>query len=86
MGTYEATISMLQKLPEGDLLKVKAYVSRFFSASAKESTEDTGFYPYKPLTREEIVSELENARVHAENGQVMDAHQASQIVREKYGL
>ena len=44
------------------------------------------YNPYKPLTREEIIEQLSIARKHADEGQVLDAHQVSANVREKYGL
>ncbi len=44
------------------------------------------YNPYKPLTRVEIVEQLSLAHEHAQEGKVMDAHQASDNVRKKYGL
>ena len=40
----------------------------------------------KGLTREKIIEQLAIARKHAEEGYVKIAHQASAIIREKYGL
>ena len=42
--------------------------------------------PFKHLTREEIVEQLAIARKNAEEGQVMEAHKASDNIRAKYGL
>lgn len=42
--------------------------------------------PFKHLTREEIVEQLAIARKNAEEGQVMEAHQASDNIKAKYGL
>ena len=36
---------------------------------------------YKPLTREEILEQLAIARKHAEEGRVVDAHEASNSIR-----
>ena len=47
---------------------------------------EENYNPYKPLTREEIIDSLEAARRHAGEGKVIPAHQASEKVREKYGL
>ena len=41
---------------------------------------------YKPLTREVILEQLAIARKHAEEGRVVDAHEASANIRVKYGL
>ena len=44
------------------------------------------YNPYKHLTREEIMEQLAIARKNAEKGHVMEARQASDNIREKYGL
>ena len=56
-----------------------------FTAAMPEAREEM-FNPYKPLTREDIIEQLSIARKHAEEGKVMDAHEASNRIREKYGL
>ena len=50
------------------------------------STYESAVASYMPMTREEIIEQLAEARKHAEEGKVMDAHKASMNVREKYGL
>ena len=82
MSTYEATVSMLQDLPESDLQKVKAYIIRIIN----RREIPVSVHPFSSLSREEIFEQLETARKHAEAGYVMDGHLASSIVREKYGL
>lgn len=38
------------------------------------------------LTRKEVIEQLAIARKNAEEGRVMETHQASDNVRKKYGL
>lgn len=83
MTTYEATVSMMQNLPETDLLVINEFVKRL---SSKNEVHKERYNPYKHLTREEIIEQLSIARKNAEEGNVMEAHQASNNVREKYGL
>ena len=83
MTTYEATVSMIQNLPEADLLVINEFVKRL---SSKEEVRKERYNPFKHLTREEIVEQLAIARKNAEEGHVMKAHQASSNIREKYGL
>lgn len=83
MSTYESTVSMMNQLPETDLLLIHEFVRRFAS---KTEIKKEMYNPYKPLTREEIIEQLSIARKHADEGQVLDAHQVSANVREKYGL
>lgn len=84
MGTtYESTITLMRQLSETDLLKIKDIVSRLLTKSEERKEI---YNPYKPLAREEIIEQLAQARKHADEGKVMDAHQASANVRKKYGL
>jgi hypothetical protein len=83
MTTYESTVSMMQNLPEADLLVINEFVKRL---SSKEEVRKERYNPYKHLTREEIVEQLAIARKTAEEGHVMEAHQASANIMEKYGL
>ena len=83
MTTYESTITMMKELPETDLLVINEFVKRL---SAKEEIRKERYNPYKHLTREEIVGQLAAARKNAEEGHIMEAHQASNNIREKYGL
>ena len=77
MSTLDATVSMLHELSEADLNKVKMYITRVF-------VEQT--YPYRQLSREELLAELREAKKHAAQGLVSPAHTASSNVRTKYGL
>ena len=83
MNTYESTVSLMNGLPEKDLLLIKEFVNRLIS---KSEIKNEMYNPYKPMTREEIVEQLAVAQKHAKEGKVMDALQASANVREKYGL
>lgn len=83
MSTYEATISMMKQMPESDLLVVKEFVRRL---SSKTEVRKEQYNPYVALTREEIIEQLSLARKQADSGMIMDAHVASNNIREKYGL
>ena len=77
MSTLEATVSMLEQLPERDLLKIQAFVRLFFPETSN---------PFDPLTEEEIYAQLERSRKHAEERKRKDARQVSSKVRAKRGL
>ncbi len=77
MSTLEATVSMLETLPEEDLLAIRGIVQRFI---AKNSN------PYRPLTKKETLDKLAASRKHAEEGMVIDAREAAEEIRQKYGL
>ena len=42
--------------------------------------------PYAPLTKKETLEKLAKSRKQAEEGKVRDAKEASDEIREKYGL
>ncbi|MBR3307216.1 MAG: hypothetical protein IKI75_08195 [Lachnospiraceae bacterium] len=83
MNLYESTVNMMSTLPESDILIIKEFISRL---SSKKEYRRELYNPYKPLTREEILEQLAIARKHAEDGRIIDAHEASANIREKYGL
>lgn len=67
-------------LSEKQIKQLESAVSGYF-----DYIED-GEFMIKYLTREEIVNQLAIARKNAEEGHVMEAHQASANIREKYGF
>ena len=77
MSTLEATVSMLETLPEEDLMAINGIVRRFV---VKESN------PYRPLSKEETLEKLAKSRKHAEEGRLTDARQAVEEIRQKHGI
>ena len=83
MSTYESTITVMKDMTEADLLIVSEFVNRL---ARKDQVRAEMYNPYRPLTREEIVEQLSLAKKHSDEGKVLDAYQASENIREKYGL
>lgn len=77
MSTLEATVSMLETLPEEDLIAINGIVRRFV---VKESN------PYRPLSKQETLEKLAVSRRHAKEGKVTEARQAVGEIRKKHGL
>ena len=82
-SVYESTVLKMRGLEDTDLLVVCEFIDRL---SSKNKIRKEMYNPYKPLTREEIIEQLSIAKRHADEGKVMEAHQASENVRKKYGL
>ena len=82
-STYESTVSMMSGLNDADLLLIKEFIIHI---SSKEKFRQELYNPYKPMTREEIIEQLAMARKNADEGKVVEGHQASANIREKYGL
>ena len=82
-SAYESTVSMMSGLDDADLMLIKEFIIRI---SSKDKYRQELYNPYKPMTREEIMEQLTIARKHADEGMVIEGHQASANIREKYGL
>lgn len=79
MSTLEATVSMLQSLPEAELLTIYDLTRRFYIKQNKDVEP-------KAMTEEQMLDKLEVSREHAAEGRMMDADIAISKLRTKYGL
>ena len=78
MSTLEATVQMLSKLSEPDLLAVQGVVKALVSKQEESY--------YKAMTEEELMDELALGRRDAETGKMKAAETSVHDLREKYGL
>ena len=79
MSTLEATVSMLQAMPEEARQKVFEYTQRLF-VSGKPAN------PFVPLTEAQILSDLEASRNQIAAGQGLDMKNALEEMGKKYGF
>lgn len=79
MSTLEATVLMLQSLPESELLTIYDLTRRLYTKQNKD-------IEFKVMTEAEMIDKLDTSRKHAEEGMVMDADVAISKLRVKYGL
>ena len=79
MTTLENTISMLEVLPEADLVKIQDFTRKLFRKRGAA-------YPFQPKSREEIYRDLEISRQQAAEGKCQEMGQALAEISEKYGL
>ena len=79
MSTLEATVSMLQSLPEAELLTIHDLTRRLYIKQNKD-------VDLKVMTEEEIFDKLDKSRKYADEGRVLDADVAISKLRVKYGL
>ena len=79
MGTLESTISILEVLPEADLLEVQQFAKNLFMLRRDK-------HQFSPKSREEIYKDLEVSRQQAAEGKCQDMGKALAEIREKYGL
>lgn len=79
MSTLENTISMLEVLPETDLIKIQNFAEKLFRQSGAKC-------PFPPKSKKEIYRDLEISRQQASEGKCQEMGQALAEIREKYGL
>lgn len=79
MSTLEFTVSMIETLPEADLMIVKSFVAGLINYNRNKNE-------IRPLSESEFFERLAIARKHHAEGKVMDAREVAENVRAKYGL
>lgn len=79
MSTIEATVSMLQTMPEEARLKVFEYTQQLFVSRKPAS-------PFSPLTTEQVLSDLEESRKQIAAGQGLEMKAALEEMGKKYGF
>lgn len=79
MSTLEATMSMLEAMPEEARRKVFAFTQQLFSASRPAN-------PFKPLNEEDVLADLDEARLQIEAGQGLNMQDALQELGKRHGF
>jgi len=79
MSTLEATMSMLQAMPEEARLKVFQYTQQLFVSGKPVN-------PFVPLTADQILSDLEESRNQIAAGLGQDMRNALETMGKKYGF
>lgn len=77
MNTLESTISMLETLPEQELKAIHDITYVIYAQSSN---------PYRPLSKQRILKDLEASREQIKNGQCKDAKAAINEIGAKYGI
>lgn len=78
MSTLEATVQMLEKLPEEKLSVVFNLTERLLADNVKKHLV--------PKSSDKIYGELEISREQSRSGKITKAHEVSSKLRDKYGL
>ncbi len=79
MNNLEATISMLESMPEEEINQVYIYTKKLF-------TKNSSANPFAPLTKEQILSDLAISRKEFEEGKSIDARDAIMTIRRSHGF
>ena len=79
MSTLEATVSMLESMPEEARIKVFIYTKNLFTSNKPAS-------PFVPLTEEKILSDLSISRQQAANGEGLNMREALVEMGKQHGF
>lgn len=79
MSTFENTVSMMEALPESDLIEIENFTRKLYMLRNTES-------PFGPLKGEEILNDLQVSREQISQGKCKEMGQAIEGIRKKYGL
>ncbi|MDE5825289.1 MAG: hypothetical protein K2G55_07120 [Lachnospiraceae bacterium] len=79
MSAFENTVSMMEVLPESDLIEIENFTKKLYMLRNSES-------PFRPLTEEEILNDLQISREQIAQGKCKEMGQAIEEIRNKYGL
>ena len=79
MSTLEATISMLEAMPEDARIKVMEYTQSLFTSEKPAN-------PFIKLSAEEILSDLATSRQQIANGQGVDMRDALMEMGKQHGF
>lgn len=79
MSTLENTISMLEVLPETDLIKIQDYIRSLFEQRGAEC-------PFPMLGEEDIIKIAETSERQIANGECKNAKGFLSELRQEYGI
>lgn len=79
MSTLENTISMLESLPETDLIRLQDLVKSLFQQQQRNC-------PFPLKNKGDLYRDLEISRKQAAEGKCMEMGQVISEIRNKYGI
>ena len=79
MSTVEATLSMLESMPEEARHKVFLYTRELFSSERPSN-------PFTPVSESQVLADLEKATKEFGNGEGVDAVDAISSMRKQHGF
>ncbi len=79
MSTLDATVSMLEAMPEDAKIKVMEYTQKLF-ASRKPAN------PFVPVSQEQILSDLAESRRQISDGKGIDMEDALNRMGKQHGF
>ena len=79
MSTLDATVSMLEAMPEDARIKVMEFTQKLFTSKRPAN-------PFVPVSQEEILSDLAESRQQISDGKVLDMEDALKKMGKQHGF
>lgn len=86
MGTLEKTISMIETLPEADLLKIQDLIQKFIQQQESEAVDDTVGRMLKPMSKKDFLCDVETAEKEIAGGVYRKAEEVFDGLEQRYGF
>ncbi len=86
MSTLQNTISMIETLPETDLIKIQNFTKRLSQRHELEAADEAVGRFLPPKSREDIYRDLEISRQQAAEGNYQEAGEFLAELRAEYGI
>ncbi|MCM1091035.1 MAG: hypothetical protein NC092_00740 [Butyrivibrio sp.] len=86
MSTLEKTISMIETLPETDLLKIQDLIQEFFRQREIESTDDAVGRMLKPMSKKAFMQDIETAEKEIAEGNYKKAQEVFDELEQRYNF
>lgn len=79
MSTLEATVSMLESMPEDARIKVMEFTQKLFTSRKPAN-------PFVPINQKQILSDLAESRRQISSGEGLDMEDALSRMGEEHGF
>lgn len=79
MSTLDATVSMLEAMPEDARIKVMEFTQRLFTSQKPAN-------PFLPVSQEQILSDLAESRQQISDGEGFDMEDALNRIGKQHGF
>ena len=86
MSTLQNTISMMETLPETDLIKIQNFTKKLSQRRELETADEAVGRFLPPKSREDIYRDLEISRKQIEMGQCSSAEEVFNGLEQRYGF
>lgn len=86
MGTLENTISMMEVLPEADLIEIQNFTKKLLRRHESMMNGDVVGKVLKPMSHEDFMKDVENAEQEIVCGKCRSAEEVWGDLEHRYGL